>query len=161
MSYFLYPISGKVFWLSSNKQTLMSFTILETGCVRSQILSFFLSLGKIFVPKQKPIDLRQEEVTTLDPELEEALSSATNTELCDIAGKSREKSQVCVVANGGSVNTNTRLLSLSHCFPRLQHHSMFAFIGLLVNIWTGVDSSSATECCVHVCSYPRGPHSGH
>ncbi|TNM90883.1 hypothetical protein fugu_003172 [Takifugu bimaculatus] len=41
--------------------------------------------GKIFVPKQKPIDLRQEEVTTLDPELEEALSSATNTELCDIA----------------------------------------------------------------------------
>lgn len=50
----------------------------------------FLSLGKIFVPKQKPIDLRQEEVTTLDPELEEALSSATNTELCDIAGKSRE-----------------------------------------------------------------------
>lgn len=100
----------------------MSFTILETGCVRSQILSFFLSLGKIFVPKQKPIDLRQEEVTTLDPELEEALSSATNTELCDIAGKSREKSQLgasnvtffhrCVVANGGSVKTNTRLLSL-------------------------------------------------
>ncbi|XP_003969697.1 tropomodulin-2 [Takifugu rubripes] len=41
--------------------------------------------GKIFVPKQKPMDLRQEEVTTLDPELEEALSSATNTELCDIA----------------------------------------------------------------------------
>lgn len=51
-------------------------------------LVLFLSLGKIFVPKQKPIDLRQEEVTTLDPELEEALSSATNTELCDIAGKS-------------------------------------------------------------------------
>uniref|UniRef100_H2V2V8 Tropomodulin 2 n=1 Tax=Takifugu rubripes TaxID=31033 RepID=H2V2V8_TAKRU len=41
--------------------------------------------SKIFVPKQKPMDLRQEEVTTLDPELEEALSSATNTELCDIA----------------------------------------------------------------------------
>uniref|UniRef100_A0A665V4D5 Tropomodulin 2 n=1 Tax=Echeneis naucrates TaxID=173247 RepID=A0A665V4D5_ECHNA len=41
--------------------------------------------GKIFVPKQKPIETRQEEVTTLDPELEEALSSATDTELCDLA----------------------------------------------------------------------------
>ncbi|XP_071757601.1 tropomodulin-2 [Centroberyx gerrardi] len=41
--------------------------------------------GKAFVPKQKPIEARQEEVTTLDPELEEALSSATDTELCDLA----------------------------------------------------------------------------
>ncbi|KAM6943277.1 tropomodulin-2 isoform 1-T1 [Xenentodon cancila] len=41
--------------------------------------------GKAFVPKQKPIETRQEEVTTLDPELEEALSSATDTELCDLA----------------------------------------------------------------------------
>lgn len=41
--------------------------------------------GKVFVPKQKPIETRQEEVTTLDPELEEALSSATDTELCDLA----------------------------------------------------------------------------
>ncbi|KAK6294106.1 hypothetical protein J4Q44_G00349360 [Coregonus suidteri] len=41
--------------------------------------------GKAFVPKQRPIESRQEEVTTLDPELEEALSSATDTELCDLA----------------------------------------------------------------------------
>ncbi|KAG7276872.1 hypothetical protein CRUP_008009 [Coryphaenoides rupestris] len=41
--------------------------------------------GKVFVPKQRPIESRQEEVTTLDPELEEALSSATDTELCDLA----------------------------------------------------------------------------
>uniref|UniRef100_A0A3P9BHN9 Tropomodulin 2 n=1 Tax=Maylandia zebra TaxID=106582 RepID=A0A3P9BHN9_9CICH len=41
--------------------------------------------GKVFVPKQKPIETRKEEVTTLDPELEEALSSATDTELCDLA----------------------------------------------------------------------------
>ncbi|XP_006794000.1 tropomodulin-2 [Neolamprologus brichardi] len=41
--------------------------------------------GKAFVPKQKPIETRKEEVTTLDPELEEALSSATDTELCDLA----------------------------------------------------------------------------
>lgn len=54
-------------------------------------MHFFLSLGKIFVPKQKPIDLRQDEVTTLDPELEEALSSATDTELCDLAGTSGAK----------------------------------------------------------------------
>ncbi|XP_062404768.1 tropomodulin-2 [Sardina pilchardus] len=41
--------------------------------------------GKAFVPKQKPMETRQEDVTTLDPELEEALSSATDTELCDLA----------------------------------------------------------------------------
>lgn len=50
------------------------------------------STGKVFTPKQKPIDTRQEEVTTLDPELEEALSSATDTELCDLAGKKAKKS---------------------------------------------------------------------
>uniref|UniRef100_A0A3P9IHQ0 Tropomodulin 2 n=1 Tax=Oryzias latipes TaxID=8090 RepID=A0A3P9IHQ0_ORYLA len=41
--------------------------------------------GKAFVPKEKPMESRQEEVTNLDPELEEALSSATDTELCDLA----------------------------------------------------------------------------
>ncbi|KAL2088776.1 hypothetical protein ACEWY4_015675 [Coilia grayii] len=41
--------------------------------------------GKAWVPKQKPMETRQEEATTLDPELEEALSSATDTELCDLA----------------------------------------------------------------------------
>ncbi|XP_057204208.1 tropomodulin-2 isoform X1 [Triplophysa rosa] len=41
--------------------------------------------GKAWVPKQKPIELLKEEATTLDPELEEALSSATDTELCDLA----------------------------------------------------------------------------
>ncbi|XP_029948713.1 tropomodulin-2 [Salarias fasciatus] len=41
--------------------------------------------GKVFVPKQKAIETRQDDITTLDPELEEALSSATDTELCDLA----------------------------------------------------------------------------
>ncbi|XP_057700784.1 tropomodulin-2 [Corythoichthys intestinalis] len=41
--------------------------------------------GKVFIPKQKPMETRKENVTTLDPELEEALSSATDTELCDLA----------------------------------------------------------------------------
>ncbi|KAJ8247854.1 hypothetical protein GJAV_G00251260 [Gymnothorax javanicus] len=41
--------------------------------------------GKVWVPKQKSLEMRQEEVATLDPELEEALSSATDTELCDLA----------------------------------------------------------------------------
>ncbi|KAM8876959.1 tropomodulin-2 [Synchiropus picturatus] len=41
--------------------------------------------GKVFVPKTKPLESRKEDVTTLDPELEEALSSATDTELCDLA----------------------------------------------------------------------------
>ncbi|OCT89588.1 hypothetical protein XELAEV_18018206mg [Xenopus laevis] len=41
--------------------------------------------GKIFVQKQKPLDFRKEEKISLDPELEEALTSATDTELCDLA----------------------------------------------------------------------------
>ncbi|XP_008308723.1 tropomodulin-2 [Cynoglossus semilaevis] len=41
--------------------------------------------GKVFVPKQKPVETCQDDVTTLDPELEEALSNATDTELCDLA----------------------------------------------------------------------------
>ncbi|XP_017295561.1 tropomodulin-2 isoform X2 [Kryptolebias marmoratus] len=41
--------------------------------------------GKVFVPKQQPIETRQEEVTKLDPELEEALTNASDTELCDLA----------------------------------------------------------------------------
>lgn len=40
--------------------------------------------GKAFVPKKR-VDPIMESVT-LEPELEEALSSATDAELCDIAG---------------------------------------------------------------------------
>uniref|UniRef100_A0A8C7EHJ4 Tropomodulin-2 n=1 Tax=Nothoprocta perdicaria TaxID=30464 RepID=A0A8C7EHJ4_NOTPE len=42
--------------------------------------------GKIFIPKEKPIETRTEEKVTLDPELEEALASASDTELYDLAG---------------------------------------------------------------------------
>ncbi|XP_003471829.1 tropomodulin-3 [Cavia porcellus] len=41
--------------------------------------------GKIFVPKQKPVQTFTEETISLDPELEEALTSASDTELCDLA----------------------------------------------------------------------------
>ncbi|XP_010607383.1 tropomodulin-3 [Fukomys damarensis] len=41
--------------------------------------------GKIFVPKQKPVQTFTEENISLDPELEEALTSASDTELCDLA----------------------------------------------------------------------------
>uniref|UniRef100_A0A8I3PUE6 Tropomodulin 2 n=1 Tax=Canis lupus familiaris TaxID=9615 RepID=A0A8I3PUE6_CANLF len=41
--------------------------------------------GKIFIPKQKPIQTFTEEKVCLDPELEEALTSASDTELCDLA----------------------------------------------------------------------------
>uniref|UniRef100_A0A8C3BAG0 Tropomodulin 2 n=1 Tax=Cairina moschata TaxID=8855 RepID=A0A8C3BAG0_CAIMO len=41
--------------------------------------------GKIFIPKEKPIETRTEEKVTLDPELEEALASASDTELYDLA----------------------------------------------------------------------------
>ncbi|OXB51459.1 hypothetical protein ASZ78_013229, partial [Callipepla squamata] len=40
---------------------------------------------KIFIPKQKPAQSYTEEKIALDPELEEALTSATDTELCDLA----------------------------------------------------------------------------
>ncbi|XP_070809486.1 tropomodulin-3-like [Pituophis catenifer annectens] len=41
--------------------------------------------GKVFIPKQKPIQSYVEEKVALEPELEEALTSATDTELCDLA----------------------------------------------------------------------------
>lgn len=47
--------------------------------------------GKVWVPKQKPIDPVLESVT-LEPELEEALANASDAELCDIAGKSHSRS---------------------------------------------------------------------
>ena len=49
--------------------------------------------GKIWVPKQKPMDPVLESVT-LEPELEEALANASDAELCDIAGK--PKGQTCL-----------------------------------------------------------------
>ncbi|XP_063782161.1 tropomodulin-3-like isoform X2 [Pseudophryne corroboree] len=41
--------------------------------------------GKIFIPKQMPKDFHKEDKLSLDPELEEALSSATDIELSDLA----------------------------------------------------------------------------
>ncbi|XP_078283342.1 tropomodulin-2 isoform X2 [Rhinoraja longicauda] len=41
--------------------------------------------GKLWLPKQKPMDQHIEEKVILDPELEEALTSASDTELCDLA----------------------------------------------------------------------------
>ncbi|KAM6180871.1 tropomodulin-2 isoform 2-T2 [Erethizon dorsatum] len=41
--------------------------------------------GRVFIPKEKPVETRQEEKVTLDPELEEALASASDTELYDLA----------------------------------------------------------------------------
>lgn len=50
----------------------------------------FCFSGKIFIPKQKPVQTFTEETISLDPELEEALTSASDTELCDLAGISRD-----------------------------------------------------------------------
>ncbi|KAK2103703.1 Tropomodulin-2 [Saguinus oedipus] len=43
-------------------------------------------LRRVFIPKEKPVETRKEEKVTLDPELEEALASASDTELYDLAG---------------------------------------------------------------------------
>lgn len=50
-------------------------------------LSILFIPGKIFIPKQKPVQSFTEEKFSLDPELEEALTSATDTELGDLAGE--------------------------------------------------------------------------
>lgn len=41
--------------------------------------------GKVFIPKHMPLEREPEERVTLEPELEEALASATDTELSDLA----------------------------------------------------------------------------
>uniref|UniRef100_A0A8D0GMD0 Tropomodulin n=1 Tax=Sphenodon punctatus TaxID=8508 RepID=A0A8D0GMD0_SPHPU len=42
--------------------------------------------GKIFIPKERPLETHTEEKVILDPELEEALAGASDTELYDLAG---------------------------------------------------------------------------
>ncbi len=61
------------------------------------LLIYFFSTGKVWIPKKKPIAILQEEATTLDPELEEALSSATDTELHDLAGKNNYRNSQTVI----------------------------------------------------------------
>uniref|UniRef100_A0A8D0GEC3 Tropomodulin n=1 Tax=Sphenodon punctatus TaxID=8508 RepID=A0A8D0GEC3_SPHPU len=41
--------------------------------------------GKIFIPKERPLETHTEEKVILDPELEEALAGASDTELYDLA----------------------------------------------------------------------------
>uniref|UniRef100_A0A8B9E856 Tropomodulin 2 n=1 Tax=Anser cygnoides TaxID=8845 RepID=A0A8B9E856_ANSCY len=50
--------------------------------------------GKIFIPKEKPIETHTEEKVTLDPELEEALASASDTELYDLAARSKDGKEI-------------------------------------------------------------------
>ncbi|XP_057578180.1 tropomodulin-3 isoform X1 [Hippopotamus amphibius kiboko] len=58
--------------------------------------------GKIFIPKQKPVQTFTEEKVSLDPELEEALTSASDTELCDLAA----------ILGMHSLITNTQLCTM-------------------------------------------------
>lgn len=44
-----------------------------------------ITSGKLWLPKHKPMEQRIEEKVILDPELEEALTSASDNELCDLA----------------------------------------------------------------------------
>lgn len=69
-------------------QTYSSAARRQRTCCNNSLLTlaFFLILGKIFIPKEKPVETRTEEKVTLDPELEEALASASDTELYDLAG---------------------------------------------------------------------------
>lgn len=58
-----------------------------TSSVKVKLFFSHHPLGKVWEPKQKPLEARKEDVTTLDPELEEALSGVTDTELSDLAGE--------------------------------------------------------------------------
>lgn len=61
--------------------------MISSYIIQSNIgLFIFFTPGKIFIPKQKPVQSYTEEKFSLDPELEEALTSATDTELGDLAG---------------------------------------------------------------------------
>ncbi|XP_062998591.1 tropomodulin-3-like isoform X1 [Elgaria multicarinata webbii] len=71
-----------------NREKLLSFLekqALEERDVEDIVPYTGEKKGKVFIPKQKPVQSYAEEKVTLDPELEEALTSATDTELCDLA----------------------------------------------------------------------------
>lgn len=74
-------------------------------------------IGKVWVPKQKPMDPVLESVT-LEPELEEALANASDAELCDIAGRRRSgsphalrKALSCISVEPGVVYLNMNILT--------------------------------------------------
>ncbi|XP_028561547.2 tropomodulin-3 isoform X1 [Podarcis muralis] len=71
-----------------NREKLLSY--LEKEALEHKDVEDFVPFtgekkGKVFIPKPKPVQSYTEEKVSLDPELEEALTSATDTELCDIA----------------------------------------------------------------------------
>ncbi|XP_029438686.1 tropomodulin-2-like isoform X2 [Rhinatrema bivittatum] len=72
-------LEKRKFLCFSNKYNLLVRSVPVVGAVSA------VSAGKVFVPKYKPLETRTEEKITLDPELEEALTSATDTELSDLA----------------------------------------------------------------------------
>lgn len=57
----------------------------QPSCSSTDSVHFCLE-GKAFVPKERPTETHTEKKVTLDPELEEALASASDTELYDLAG---------------------------------------------------------------------------
>ncbi|MEE6503051.1 hypothetical protein FKM82_004727 [Ascaphus truei] len=80
--------TGKVATGTFNRDSLMDY--LEKDALEQKDREDYVPFtgerkGKVFVAKQKPVDFRTEENLALDPELEEALCSATDTELCDLA----------------------------------------------------------------------------
>ncbi|MGH0140668.1 UNVERIFIED_CONTAM: hypothetical protein FKN15_037776 [Acipenser sinensis] len=86
---------------------------------------------KAWVPKQRPIETRQEEVTTLDPELEEALSSATDTELCDLAVPSI-KTRTVRNASAGKFNRNSDQAVVEIVFTASYVYEMESEYGIFV-----------------------------
>ncbi|KAM8973774.1 tropomodulin-2-like isoform 3-T3 [Pelodytes ibericus] len=60
--------------------------------------------GKAFVPKCMPLERQPEEKVTLEPELEEALASATDTELSDLASKQQNACFICSQVSSSEYN---------------------------------------------------------
>lgn len=72
------------FWNDGTCRTVIILAKINEGIFPSLSVCVCVYVGKVWEPKTK-VDPILEDVT-LEPELEEALSSATDAELCDIAG---------------------------------------------------------------------------
>lgn len=59
------------------------------------------------MPKERPIETHTEKKVTLDPELEEALASASDTELYDLAGVWQDCLFVCLLHSRVSLSVTT------------------------------------------------------
>lgn len=94
--------------------------------------------GKAFIPK-KMVDPIIESVT-LEPELEEALASASDAELCDIAGITHTRTQTHTYFTQTPVS-----ILLFFCYSRLIHAKVFITHLLLIHLISNISTPHQTN----------------